>query len=46
MFNSISNSIQISGNNITRIGNKLIIDGQEIDLNKSLILLSMAMLKI
>ena len=34
MFNSISNSIQISGNNITRIGNKLIIDGQEIDLNK------------
>ena len=33
-FNGSSNSIQINGNTITTVGNKLIIDGQEIDLNK------------
>ena len=33
-FNGFSNSIQINGSTITRIGNQLIIDGQEIDLNK------------
>ena len=33
-FNGSSNSIQISGNNITRVGNKLIVDGQEINLDK------------
>ena len=33
-FNSSSSSVQINGNTITRVGNKLIVDGQEIDLNK------------
>ena len=33
-FNSSSSSIQISGNNIIRVGNKLIVDGQEINLDK------------
>ena len=32
--NNYFNSIQINGSTITRIGNQLIIDGQEIDLNK------------
>ena len=33
-FNGSSNSIQINGNTITRVGNKLIVDGQEINLDK------------
>ena len=35
MFNNnYFNSVQVNGSTITRVDNKLIVDGQEIDLNK------------